>query len=109
MTLTQRFSLLCRRFSPLDERLLAAVRTVLPAQAFHIFDAPVAAINLGQRHPNEVCLYRRKFMKVNWSEVPRFPRTSEFRLAEVAFHVRGKKYKATLTSIRGHIFDFAIL
>src|SRR5687767_5455353 len=78
MTITQRLSLLWQRFSPLEERLLAAVRTVLSAQASHIFDAQVAAINLVQRHPNEICFYRRKFMKVNWSDIPGFPRTSEF-------------------------------
>ncbi|HPU56486.1 MAG TPA: hypothetical protein PLH97_09420, partial [Verrucomicrobiota bacterium] len=37
-----------------------------------------------------------------------FPRTDEFRLAEVQFSVRGRRYKATLTSIRGHVFDFTI-
>jgi hypothetical protein len=37
-----------------------------------------------------------------------FPRTDEFRLAEVTFQARSKRYKATLCCISGHIFDFAI-
>ena len=37
-----------------------------------------------------------------------FPRTGEFRLAEVRFTAGGRRYKATLHSITGHIFDFAV-
>jgi hypothetical protein len=39
MTITQRFSLLWRRFSPLEEPLIAAVRNVLPPQSQVTFDA----------------------------------------------------------------------
>ena len=109
MTITQRLSLVWRRFSPLEEKLLGAVRNVLPLRAQDIFDAQVAAITLVQRHPNEICFYRMVSRKVDWSSIPSFPRTGEFQLADVLFRVRGQKYKATLTSIRGHIFDFAIL
>src|SRR6516225_7936844 len=49
MTILQRFSLLRRRFSPLEERLIAAVREVLPPQAQPTFDAQVAGITLVQR------------------------------------------------------------
>jgi hypothetical protein len=108
MTITQRFSLLWRRFSPLEERLNAAVRGVLPFPAQTIFDAQIAAITLVQRHPNEIGFYRRLGGKVDWSDVPSFPRTGEFRLAEVRFSAQGRSYKATLTSIGGHIFDFTI-
>jgi hypothetical protein len=38
MTFTQRLSLLWRRFSPLEERLFATVRNVLPLQATPIFE-----------------------------------------------------------------------
>jgi hypothetical protein len=108
MTIGQRLSLLWRRFSPLEERLIAAVRNVLPPQAQPIFDAQVAAITLVQRHPNEICFYRRRTGKLDWNDVPAFPRSGDFRLAEVTFSVGGRRYKATLTSIRGHIFDFAV-
>jgi len=37
-----------------------------------------------------------------------FPRTGEFRFAKVRFTVERRPYKATLTCIGGHIFDFAI-
>ena len=97
-----------RRFSPLEERLIAAVREVLPHQAQVVFDAQIAGITLVQRHPNEICFYRRVSGKVDWSGVPTFPRTGEFRLAEVRFSVAGRSYKATLTSIGGHAFDFTI-
>ena len=108
MTFTQRLSLLWRRFSPLEERLLAVVREVLPSQAQSIFDSQVGSISLVQRHPNEVCFYRKRSGKVDWSDVPTFPRTGEFRLAEVRFRVAKKRYTATLTSVGGHIFDFTI-
>ena len=108
MTIAQRFSLMWRRFSPLEERLIAAVREVLSPQAQAIFDAQVAAITVVQRHPNEICFYRRVSGKVDWSGVPTFPHTGEFRLAEVRFSVGGRRFKATLTSIGGHAFDFTV-
>jgi hypothetical protein len=51
MTFTQRLSLLWRRFSPLEERLFATVRNVLPLQATPTFDAQVAEITHVQRLP----------------------------------------------------------
>jgi hypothetical protein len=46
--------------------------------------------------------------KVDWSQVPLFPRVNEFPLAEVRFQAGNREFKARLTSIGGHIFDFAI-
>jgi hypothetical protein len=109
MNIAQRLSLFWRRFSPLEERLIAAVREVLPAEAQALFDAQIAGITLVQRHPNEICFYRMVSGKANWSGIPTFPHTGEFRLAEVKFSVEGKRYKATLASIGGHIFDFTVL
>ncbi|MGA9453821.1 MAG: hypothetical protein WBW41_21030 [Verrucomicrobiia bacterium] len=110
MTITQRFSLIWRRFTPLEERLLSAVRDALPLQAQTIFDAQVAGITLVQRLPSwtEIDFYRRRHGKVDWSDIPAFPHTGEFRLAEIRFASQGRRYKATLISIAGHIFDFAI-
>ena len=112
MTIAQRFSLMWRRFSPLEERLIGAVRAVLPPQAQTIFDAQISGITLVQRLPPhwaEISFYRRRHGKVDWSDVPAFPRTGEFRLAEVQFSVGGRRHKATLTSISGHIFDFTVI
>jgi hypothetical protein len=112
MTIAQRLSLMWRRFSPLEERLLAAVRAALPAEAQAVFDAQIGGITLVQRLPPhwaEISFYRRRHGKVDWSEVPAFPRTSEFGLAEVQFSVGGQRYKATLTCINGHIFDFMVI
>ena len=112
MTIAQRFSLMWRRFAPLEERLIAAVRAVLPPQAQTIFDAQISSITLVQRLPPhwaEISFYRRRHGKVDWSDVPAFPRTGEFRLAEVQFSVGGRRHKATLTSISGHIFDFTVI
>src|SRR5579883_1093610 len=110
MNIVQRLSLLYRRFSPLEERLLAAVCEVLPQKARSIFEAQVAGITLVQRLPQwtEIDLYRKQHGKVDWSDVPAFPRTGEFKLAEVKFSVGGRGYKATLTSISGHIFDITV-
>jgi hypothetical protein len=110
MTILQRLTLLRRRFSPLEERLLAAVCEVLPPQAQPVFDAQVAGITLVQRPLgwNEINFYCRRQGKVDWSDVPAFPNTGEFPLAEVRFSTAGRRYKVTLTCIGGHIFDFAI-
>jgi hypothetical protein len=102
-----RLSLFWKRFTPLEERLLGEVRRVLPVGAQPMFDAQVGAINHVQRLPpswSEIDFYRRP----NWTGVPLFPCTDEFRLAEVRFRIRGRSYKAVLSSISGHIFDFAI-
>ena len=111
MTFAQRLSLLWRRFSPLEEQLVAAVRDVLPPAVLPIYDAQVSAVNHVQRLPgwSEIDLYRRRLGRVDWSGVPMFPRAGEFPLADVAFSANDRRYKATLTCIAGHIFDFAIV
>ena len=100
-----------RRFSPLEDQLLAAVRAILPAAAQSTYDTQVRAITRVQRHPSwtEIIFYRIKKGKVDWSDVPSFPRSDEFYLAEIKFSVHGKRYKATLSSIAGHIAIFSIV
>jgi hypothetical protein len=103
-------SLLWRRFSPLEEQLFAAVRGALRPSALVTFDAQVAAITRVQRHPDwtEIAFYRMRRGKVDWSGVPLFPREEELPLAEVRFQAGGRAFKARLTAIGGHIFDFAV-
>jgi hypothetical protein len=110
LTIKHRLALLWRRFSPLEERLLAAVRTALPTAAQSLYDAQVAGITLVQRHPpwTEIRFYRIRQGKLDWSDVPSFPCTDEFRLARVRFSVQAKSYTATINCIHGHIFDFAV-
>lgn len=105
-----RISLLWRRFSPLEERLFAAVRLVLPRPAVPTFDAQVDAITRVQRLPGwtEIDYYARGSGRLDWSRAPVFPRTGEFPLARVRFAVRGRDYRATLSCVAGHIFDFGI-
>jgi hypothetical protein len=106
-----RLSLLWRRFTPLEERLLAAVRSVLPDDVQLLFDGQVAAITRVQRLPptwSEIDFYCLRLGKVDWSCAPSFPCTDEFRLAEVRFQAAGASYRAVLTCGAGHIFDFAI-
>ncbi len=103
-------SLLWRTFSPLEARLLRAVRDVLPEAAVGMFDAQVAAIGHVQRLPplwSEIDFYRSR-SGISWTDVPAFPCTDEYPLAEVSFRIAGKRYTATLSSIAGHIFDLAI-
>ena len=103
----RRLSLFWKRFSPLEERLFTEVRRVIPLAAQPPFDAQVASINHVQRLPpswGEIDFYCRP----NWTGVSLFPCTDEFRLAQVRFRVAGRSYKAVLSSINGHIFDFAI-
>jgi hypothetical protein len=110
MTFFQYVSLLWTRFTPLEQRLLAEVRGVLPEAARPIFDAQVAAINHSSRPLkwNEIYYYRKRRGKVFWADVPSFPCTDEMELAEVRFRAAGKRYKAVLSSIQGHISDFYI-
>jgi hypothetical protein len=109
MNIFQRLSLFWRRFSPLEERLLAAVSGVLPPPARRIFEAQVAGITTVRRIGNEICVYRMASGKVDWSEVPSFPNTDEFPLAKVRFSAGGRRFKATLYCVGGHAFDFTIL
>jgi len=105
-----RVTLLWPRYSPLEERLLTAVRDVLPPGARRVFDAQASAVTLVQRSPatwTEICLYRMRRRKADWRAVPLFPRIDEFRLAEVRFASAGRPFRTTLTCIDGHIFDFA--
>lgn len=110
MTLAQRLSLLWRRFSPLEDLLFAAVRGVLPATAVPIFDGQVSAITHVQRLPGwvEIDYYARRGGRPGWANAPRFPRRGEFQLARVGFAVEGRRYRATLGCVAGHIFDFGI-
>jgi hypothetical protein len=74
-----------------------------------IFDAQVAAINHVQRCPpswSEIDFYRLRRRGSDWTSVPMFPRTDAFSLAEVSFQVIDRQYKAVLSSVSGHVFDF---
>jgi hypothetical protein len=96
-----------KRFTPLEERLFTEVRKVIPIAAQAMFDDQVAGINHVQRLPpgwSEIDFYSRR----NWTRVLMFPNTDEFRLAQVKFRIAAKAYKAILSCINGHIFDFAI-
>jgi hypothetical protein len=106
----ERLQLLWRRFSPLEERLLAEVRAVLPPAAWIAFDGQVAGINLVQRSPpdwSEIRYYRMRGGRPEWTDAPLFPRTDELQLATVRFSAGGRAFKATLQCIGGHIFDFS--
>jgi hypothetical protein len=97
-----------RRLSPFEERLLAEVRRMLPDAAVSVYDAQVAEINHVQRLPpswSEIDFYRLRRRKPDWSGVPMFPCTDELSLVEVEFQVAGKRFRARLSSIGGHIFD----
>jgi len=109
MTFAQQLTLVWKRFSPLEERLIAAVRGVLPPEVQSTFDAQTKAVNRVQRGPEwtEIAFYRLRRGRPDWRGVPPFPRTNEFPLAEVRFGAGGRKYKSRLTCIGGHVFDFA--
>jgi hypothetical protein len=110
MSTWQLFWLSRRRYSPLESRLLSAIREVLPVAARPIFDAQVNAVTRMQRDPdwNQIAYYRLRSGKVDWTGVPMFPRPGEFPLAEVQFEVGGRRFTARLTVLGGHVFDFGI-
>ena len=103
-------TLLWKRFTPLEERLLSAVRSALPSDTQPTYDAQVAAVTRVQRLPptwSEIDFYCLRLGKVDWSQAPSFPCTDEFRLAEVRFRAGGTSYRTVLSCIAGHIFDLA--
>jgi hypothetical protein len=110
MTIWQRLSFLRRRFSPLEARLFEAVRGVLPVAAVPIFDGQVRAIRHVQRLPGwtEIDYYARRDGKGGWANAPLFPRLGEFPLVRLGFTVERHRYRATLSCVAGHIFDFGI-
>jgi len=101
-------ALLWQRFSPMERRVFSEIRGVLPDAATPMFDGQLGAITRVQRLPpswSEIDFYSLRRGKPNWTGVPLFPCTDEFRLAEVRFRVLGRSYKSTLASVGGHIFD----
>lgn len=107
-----RLSLFWKRFAPLEEQILSAIRDVLPEGAQPTFDAQVGGITRVQRSPpkwNEILFYRMRRGKADWSGVPLFPRKDEFRLAKVSFSVDGKQFTAALGCVAGHIFDLTVI
>ncbi len=102
----QRLSLLWKRYTPLEEQLIAAMRTALSEPARFIYDAQVAAISKVQRlvQWNEIDVY----LKNNRLRLPLFTCKDEINIAEVRFSAKGQMYKATLGCIAGRVFDFQI-
>ena len=101
------FTLLWRRFTPAEERILDCVRTTLTPDALDIFEQQVRATTSAQRYLdwNEVIFYRKINNIVNWSGIPSFPRTDEFRLATVGFSIAQRPFEASLHCVNGHIFS----
>jgi hypothetical protein len=107
--LIERLALLWRRFTPLEEQLLAAVRRAVAGPLQATFDAQVAGVNLVQRGApgwTEIIFYRMRRGRVDWSDLPSFPRQDEFALAEITFSVGGRRFRSKLTCLSGHIVDF---
>ncbi len=107
-----RVRLLWKRYTPLEQRLFAAVRAVLPDEVRPSFDAQVAAVTKVQRLPpswSEIDLYCIRRGTLGWGDVPTFPCTDEFRLAEVRFDAAGIRYRAFLDCVGGHIFDIVVI
>ena len=105
-------SFLWRRFTPLEKRLLSAVRSILPGDAQPTYDAQVAAVTRVQRLPpawSEIDFYCLQHGKVDWNPVPTFPCTDEFRLAEVRFRAAGTSYRTVLSCVAGHVFELATI
>lgn len=108
MNIIHRIRLIWRRFSPLEERLFAAIREVLPAQTRAIYDAQIAGIAVVHRHSNELYFGRNISRSVDVASVPTFAHTGEFRLAEVQFCVGSQRFKATLNCFQGHVLCFEV-
>jgi hypothetical protein len=99
----KRLSLLWKRFSPLEERLLLDFRKVLPTEAQAIFDAQISAVNGVTRYLgwNELIFYPKT--PGDWGNVPKFTGTGSLQLAEGVFKVAGKKYRARLECYNGYL------
>ena len=95
-------------FSPLEQRLIATVREILPGPAQTIFDGQIATIKRIERHPKEIRFYNWKRGKKPSGCPAKFPLKDDFSLAEVCFSVAGRNYKATLNCVGGR-FSYLVI
>jgi hypothetical protein len=102
-----RLSLLWRRFTPIEESILAEVEHVLPAACREKFVKQRRAINKVQRILDwtEINFYSMRDGTVNWEPSIAFRNRGEVELAEVRFSIGRRDFHSTIWAISGHVFS----
>jgi hypothetical protein len=98
VTLVQRLSLRWRTFTPVEERVLAAVASALPPTSAELLRAQIACITSVQRILDwtEINFYARKRGRTRWPEASLFPDRREFQLAAATYRIRSTRFRSTL-------------
>lgn len=104
----RRLSLAWRTFTPVEEAVLAAVASALPAASAAQLRAQIRQINRVQRVLDwtEICFYAMRRGRVHWPEAVLFPNRGEFEFAIVRYGVDGQRFETRLGAVAGHVFDF---
>ena len=106
----QRLTLVWRKFTPLEERLIEATQTVLSKESIVLFDKQLKRINKAQRVLDwtEICFYSMKLWKVSWLYEISFPNRDELVLARIRFKAGNpaRQFRTMVYAVNGHFFSF---
>jgi hypothetical protein len=94
------------KWTPWEERLLAALAEQLGRKHRDIFQKQIDAVNKFQRIVGwtEIDLYVMRRGRVCWDDVPRFFDDREFTLARASTFLDGKRIQSELWCVGGHLF-----
>ena len=97
-----------RRYTPLEQSVLTAVRARLAEPAAALFQQQIDAVNHIQRILDweEIDLYVMRFpRRVRWPEAVLFPNRSEFQLAHLNCVADGNTFELDVYAVSGHVFS----
>lgn len=99
-------TLFCK-WTPWEERLLAALSEQLGHKHREILQEQIAAVNRVQRIVSwvEIDLYVIRRGRVCWDDVSKFFDDREFMLARAATFVADKRIHSELSCVAGHLFS----
>jgi hypothetical protein len=98
---------LFRKWTPWEERLLAALTEQLGRNHREILQKQIEAVNKVQRIVGwaEIDLYVMRHGRVCWDDVPKFFDDREFTLARASTFVGDKRIQSELSCVGGHFFS----
>jgi hypothetical protein len=98
---------LTRKWTPWEERLLAALTEKIGNKHRDIFQKQVESVNKVQRIVGwaEIDLYVMRHGRVCWDAVPKFFDDREFTLARASTFIGVKRIQSELACVGGHFFS----
>lgn len=96
-----------RKWTPWEERLLAALTEKFGHKHRDIFQKQIQAVNKVQRIVGwtEIDLYVMRHGRVCWDDIPKFFDDREFTLARASTFVGDKRIQSELACVGGHLFS----